>query len=58
VPDDPAAKAARTLNLAKSYIAAERYDAAREKLNQVVQSYPDAPAAKDAKALLDQIKDK
>ena len=53
-----AAKATRTLSLAKSYIAAERYDAAREKLNQVVQSYPDTPAARDAKALLDQIKDK
>jgi hypothetical protein len=58
VSDDPAAKAARTLSLAKSYITAERYDTARERLNQIVQTYPDTPAAKEAKTLLDQIKSK
>ena len=58
VADDPAAKAARALSLAKSYITAERYDAARDRLQQLIKTYPDTPAAKDAKTLLDQIKDK
>jgi hypothetical protein len=58
VSDDPATKAAKALSLAKSYITAERYDAARDRLQQIVRTYPDTPSAKEAKGLLDQIKDK
>ena len=53
--DDPAVKAARAVSLAKSYIAAERYDDARSKLQGVVTTYPGTPAARDAEALLTQI---
>jgi TolA-binding protein len=58
VADDPASKASKALSLAKSYITAERYDAARERLNQIIQSYPETPAGKEAKTLLEQIKNK
>jgi hypothetical protein len=53
-----AAEAQRIVNLAKSYISAQRFEPARTRLNAVVQKYPDTPAAKEAKELLDQIKGK
>jgi hypothetical protein len=57
-PDDPATKAAKALSLAKSYITAERFDVARDRLGQIVKTYPDTPAGKEAKSLLETIKDK
>jgi len=48
--------AARQLSAAKSYIAAKRYDLARTKLKAIVDQYPNDPAAKEAKTLLEQIK--
>lgn len=57
-PDDPAEKAAKALSLAKGYIAAERYDIARTKLNKIVQDYPGTPAAKEARSLLETIQNK
>jgi hypothetical protein len=56
--DDAAAKAAKTLSLAKSYITAERYDAARTRLQNIVSTYPNTPAAQEAKDLLKQIEGK
>jgi hypothetical protein len=54
--DASAAEAQRMVNLAKSYISAQRYELARTRLNTVVQKYPGTAAAKEAKDLLDQIK--
>jgi hypothetical protein len=57
-PDASTAEAQRMVNLAKSYISAQRYEPARTRLNAVVENYPGTPAAKEAKQLLDQIKGK
>jgi hypothetical protein len=46
------------LNLAKTYIGIKNYAAARTKLSDLVQKYPDDPAAREARQLLAQIKDK
>jgi thiol-disulfide isomerase/thioredoxin len=56
--DDADVKAARALSLAKSYITAERYDAARTKLQSIMTTYPGTPTAKDADALIKQIEGK
>ena len=50
--------AARALALAKSYISAQRYDAARQRLQTIIKTYPDSPAAKEAQTLLQQIQGK
>jgi TolA-binding protein len=50
--DDKSAAAARQLSLAKSYIAANRLDAARTRLQSVIDNYPTTPAAAEAKSLL------
>ena len=50
--------AQRLVNAAKSYISAQAYAQARTRLNTVVEKFPDTPAAKEAKQLLDQIKGK
>ena len=58
VAETPEEKAQHALNAVKSYIAAERYDIARARLQKIVTDYPDTPAAKDAKALLKDIQNK
>ncbi|HSZ60073.1 MAG TPA: hypothetical protein VK797_30800 [Tepidisphaeraceae bacterium] len=55
---DPTARAQSALSLAKSYITAQHYDAARAKLQSVIQTYPQTPAATEAKSLLKEIQDK
>ncbi len=50
--------AQRQVNLAKSYIAAKNYAQARTRLQQVIDSSPNDPAAKEARQLLDEIKGK
>jgi hypothetical protein len=55
---DDAIKAGRVLQLAKSYISAERFDQARAKLESIVASYAQTPAAAEAKTLLTQIEGK
>jgi hypothetical protein len=54
-PTDPAARAARDLEMARNYLASDRTDIARAKLISLVQNYPETPSAKDARALLDQL---
>jgi len=56
--DDPALKATRALNLARSYINAERYDTARTKLQAIITTWPNTKAAKDAAAALKEIEGK
>jgi len=58
VPDDPVDKSDSALSLAKSYLSAGRWDAARTRLQQIIKSYPNTPASQEAKELLDEIKDK
>jgi len=53
-----AAKAAGDLSMAKNYIAVQHYDAARTKLQKIIQTYPDTPEAKQAKDLLQDIQGK
>ncbi len=54
-PDDSAAKAASALSITKSYIAAQKFDIARPRLQKIIDTYPNTPAAKEAKNLLTQI---
>jgi hypothetical protein len=56
--DDASRKAAAALSLAKSYINAAQYDAARKKLQSIVQSYSSTPSAAEAAKLLKDIQDK
>jgi hypothetical protein len=48
-------KASKALNLAKAYWAAGQNGIAKPRLQKIIQEYPKTAAAKDAKALLDQI---
>ena len=54
-PADPGTAAAAMLNLANAYLAAGRTDLARQKLELLIQKYPNAPAAAKAKDLLSQL---
>jgi hypothetical protein len=54
-PVDPATAAARALEMARNYVAAERPDVARQKLKRIIESYPDTSAAKDAQAMLQEL---
>jgi tetratricopeptide (TPR) repeat protein len=56
--DDSADKAAKALSMAKNYLALQKYEAARPKLQKIVETYPGTPAAKEAKALLKEIEGK
>jgi hypothetical protein len=56
--DDANRKAAAALSLAKNYISAAQYDAARRKLQTIVQTYANTPAASEAATLLKEIQDK
>jgi hypothetical protein len=51
MPDEPI----RLLKIAQAYISAGATDLARAKLNDIVQKYPDDPAAQKARDLLTQI---
>lgn len=51
-------EAQRMLNLSKSYISAGNYPGARSRLQELVNRFPDDPAAKEARQLLEQIKGK
>ncbi|HTL31401.1 MAG TPA: hypothetical protein VL282_19360 [Tepidisphaeraceae bacterium] len=53
---DDQAKSA--LSLAKSYLGSQRWSMARQKLQKIVDEYPDTEAATEAKKLLDDIKGK
>ncbi|HXE55770.1 MAG TPA: tetratricopeptide repeat protein, partial [Tepidisphaeraceae bacterium] len=48
-------KADTALSLARAYVSAGRYDAARARLQSIIRDYPKTTAAKQAKDLLDQI---
>jgi FimV-like protein len=48
----------RLLNLAQAYISSGAKDMARTKLNQIIEKYPNDPAAKKAQALLDELDSK
>ncbi|HEX8521399.1 MAG TPA: tetratricopeptide repeat protein [Tepidisphaeraceae bacterium] len=52
--DDPD----KLLGLAKTLVSAGRYEQARTRLSAIIEKYPDSPAAKSARELLDQIKGK
>lgn len=56
--DDANRKAASALSLAKNYVNAGQYETARKKLQLLLDTYPNSTSAADAKALLDEIKDK
>lgn len=45
----------RLLTLAEYFIKKKAYPPARQRLEQILKDYPDDPAAKDARALLDSI---
>jgi hypothetical protein len=55
---DDTAKAASALNMARNYLSSQRYDLARPKLQKLVETYPNTPAAKEAKAILKDIEGK
>ena len=55
---DDTKKAASALSLARNYVTAGQYDAARKKLQSIIQSYPNTPSAAEAKSLLKEIQDK
>lgn len=48
-------KADAALSLARAYVSAGRYDAARARLQSIIHDYPKTTSAKQAKELLDQI---
>lgn len=54
-PTDPGIAATSLFNLAQAYQAAGRTDLAREKLELLIQKYPNDPAAAKAKDLLSQM---
>jgi hypothetical protein len=53
--NDAAEKAAKDLSMVKNYLAAQKYDAA---LQKIVETYPGTPAAKEAQKLLKEIEGK
>ena len=55
---DLAEKAQRALSLARSYVAAQRYDSARTRLKKLLADYPSTPAAEEAKRMLAEIEGK
>jgi len=56
--EEPADPAQAALRLAKLYVDNKMYPKAREKLQTVIDVYPDSPAAAEAKKLLKQIEGK
>lgn len=52
---DDNTKASGLLSLAKNYIAAAQFEKARDRLKTLVETYPAAPAATEAKRLLEEI---
>jgi len=57
-PPDPTRDADRLLSLARSYITAGSFPAARLRLEKIISTYPTTPQAREAKTLLEQIKEK
>ena len=57
-PDDGNKKAAAALSMAKNYINIGQFDPARKKLQSILQSYTNSPAAGEAKTLMKEIQDK
>jgi hypothetical protein len=57
-PDDANRKAAAALSMAKNYINVGQFDPARKKLQSILQTYPNSPAAGEAKTLMKEIQDK
>lgn len=51
----PEPKANALLSMANNYVAIKRIDAAKAKLKELIEKYPDSDAAPKAKALLDRI---
>ncbi|HEY8747430.1 MAG TPA: tetratricopeptide repeat protein [Tepidisphaeraceae bacterium] len=56
--DEKAVAADRALSLAKSYLAAQNYAGARSRLEKLIEAYPNTPAAKEAKGILQDIQGK
>jgi hypothetical protein len=52
---DEEKRATRELEMARNYLADNRPDLARPRLNKVIQTYPNTPSAKAAQALLDKL---
>ena len=57
-PLDPSRDAERLLSLARSYIANGAYPSARTRLEKLISSYPESSQSREARKLLEQIKDK
>lgn len=55
---DPNQLAETALGTARAYIAAQMYDIARVKLQKIIDTWPDSPAAKDAQMELDGLQGK
>ena len=55
VSNDPAEKAAQALGMAKNYVSAGDELIARRKLQDIVKTYPETPAARQAQAMLQQL---
>jgi hypothetical protein len=53
-----AAKADQALDMARMYVANQQYDTARSRLQAIVDAYPNTPTARQAQALLQEIKGK
>jgi hypothetical protein len=53
---NPDADASRKLKLARQMIRGQRFENARRRLEEIVRDFPETPAAADARALLDEIK--
>jgi len=51
-PTDPQSVSNHLLATAKLYIDNKQYEIARQKLNWIIQTYPNTPAATEAKKLL------
>jgi hypothetical protein len=56
--DESADKAAKDLSMAKNYLALQKFDLARPKLQKIAETYPDTAAGKEAKKLLKELEGK
>ena len=52
---DPAIKAEKALGMARNYLSTGDETIARQKLKEIVKTYPETPSAQEAQALLQQL---
>lgn len=55
---ESATQASKALDMAQNYVAAEKYDLARPRLQKIIDTYPTTPAAAKTRALLQEIQGK